>query len=71
MGLSESTLQACTKPCETCIRDTSKYVLDDMEFDSNCSKCCTIHMRTHAHKGGDEEEDSDEEPTEQNAGQTK
>ena len=59
MGLSESTLQACTKPCETCIKDTNKYCLDDMEFDSNCSKSCTIHMRTHAHKGsGDSDGES-------------
>ena len=71
MGLSESTLQACTKPCETCIKDTNKYCLDDMEFDSNCSKCCTIHMRTHAHKRGDEESEESAGSGEENAGEIK
>ena len=53
MGVSDSTLQALTRPCETCIHDTNRYCLDNMEFDSNCSECCQIHLRTHAHNDDD------------------
>ena len=55
MGVSESTLKALVAPCH----DFSKFCLDDCEFDSQCSDCCTMHLRTHPH----EDSGSDEEPT--------
>jgi hypothetical protein len=50
MGLSESVIKSLTGPCEKCSHECNKYFLDDLELDSNCSKCCEFHMRSHAHK---------------------
>ena len=55
MGVNESTLKTLVAPCH----DFSKFFLDDCEFDSRCSDCCTMHLRTHPH----EDSGSDEEPT--------
>jgi hypothetical protein len=52
MGVSESTLKALTQPCH----DFSKFCLDDCEFESNCSDCCKVHLRTHPHDSGSDEE---------------
>ena len=60
MGVGDSTLQALSKPFTACCHDCSKYCLDDMEFDSNCSDCCRVHLRTHPH---DESESEVEPPT--------
>ena len=66
MGLNESNLRALTKPCQTCTHECNNYSLDNMEFDSNCSKCCEVHLKTHAHTDSDSEYESAQEP-EQNA----
>ena len=59
MGLSEATLKALSDPCTACIHDTNKYCLDNMSIDSQCSECCQLHIRTHAHN--EESEESEEE----------
>ena len=67
MGLSESVLKALSDPCTKCSHDCQKYTMDDMECDSSCSKCCSLHLKTHAH-----EEESDFEPVNsQNVAQKK
>ena len=55
MGLSESVLKALSAPCIQCNRDCQKYTMDDMELDSSCSKCCSLHLKTHAHNEDDED----------------
>ena len=62
MGLNESVIKSPTGPCEKCTHETNKYFLDDLELDSNCSKCCEFHMRSHAHKT-----DKDESTESENA----
>ena len=57
MGLSESVLKALSDPCTKCSHDCQKYTMDDMELDSSCSKCCSLHLKTHAHE--EDPEDSD------------
>ena len=57
MGLSESVLKALSDPCTKCSHDCQKYTMDDMELDSSCSKCCSLHLKTHAHE--EDTEDSD------------
>ena len=57
MGLSESFLKALSDPCTKCSHDCQKYTMDDMECDSSCSRCCSFHLKTHAHE--EDPEDSD------------
>ena len=58
MGLSDSTLQACTKPCVQVSEHVNKYFLDECMCDSGCGQtCCHRHLETHAHN--EDPEDSD------------
>ena len=57
MGLNESVIKSLTGPCERCTHECNKYTMDDMEFDSNCSKCCTLHLKTNPHKMSDSDEE--------------
>ena len=48
MGLSYSTLQACTKPCVQVSDHFSKRCLDECMCHSGCGKtCCHCHIETH------------------------
>jgi len=58
MGVTDSTLKTLMQPCQKSWHDCNKYMLDDCSFDSSCSKCCEVHIKTNPHKDAESDGES-------------
>ena len=56
MGVNESLIKSLSEPCEKTVHDCQKYTMDDMECSSDCSRCCSVHLKTHPHKADEDDE---------------